>query len=97
MTNEDRARVSESIRNKHQRKARLGEEIEKMDVKSSMADWTKKREERLREEKPEEEKPSVFIPEYELAESLKGFTNLPLSVLPPTREAILNSDFTEWG
>jgi len=102
LTNEDRSRLTEALRvRQEKRKAKLEKESKEKKTESLkllVDSWCKKREERLMDLKPEEEKkPCDLIPDYILPDTLKTFTNLPPSMLPPSREAILNSSFPEWG
>ncbi|XP_005095682.1 zinc finger matrin-type protein 5 [Aplysia californica] len=96
LTNEDRARLAENVRQKEQQKASPANKTASQDLKTSLATWCKRRTDQVKTDSSVE-KPSVFVPEYQLSDSLLGFASLPPSVLPPDRDAILNCDFPDWG
>ncbi|KAI8780814.1 Zinc finger matrin-type protein 5 [Biomphalaria glabrata] len=104
LTNEDRFHLSEVIRQKEEAaKVRLTQsDSYGENVQDKLKDWLDQRNKKVKLEFPDgtsspDTVHAIKVPEYKLAECLTVFTNLPPSLLPPTKSAILNSEYVTWG
>ncbi|KAH9490995.1 Zinc finger matrin-type protein 5 [Bulinus truncatus] len=104
LTNDDRLHLSEIVRQKDEvAKARLfTTESKGENVQVLLKCWVDQRNKRMKQDCPEsdgsaETVHAIKVPDYKLADCLTVFTNLPPSLLPPSKEAILNSRYVSWG
>ncbi|RUS81542.1 hypothetical protein EGW08_010712 [Elysia chlorotica] len=107
LTNDDKAHLAEIVN--HKRKLAeiklqdTPQDVEDDSFIQSLDKWTKKRAEKKAQEDSAKDGPipkqtfSAAIPDYQLAECLTSVVNPPPSLLPPTKEELLNAEYAEWG
>ena len=99
MTNEYRLHLIEIVRDKEQKKAKCEEALVSEDINAKVKSWIDARTKKFKEETTEDKSHSKIpdFPDYQISESLQSITNLPPSVLPPSHDAYLQCEFSDWG
>ncbi|KAK3762444.1 hypothetical protein RRG08_009834 [Elysia crispata] len=107
LTNDDKAGLADIVNQKKKlAEMKLQAAPQKVDDDKfipSLNAWVKRRAEKRAHEDSAETGPSPkqtfsdAIPNYQLAACLISVVNPPPSLLPPTKEELINADYAEWG
>ena len=107
LTNDDKAGLADIVKQKKKlAEMKLQAAPQKVDDDKfipSLNAWVKRRAEKRAHEDSAETGPtpkqtfSDVTPDYQLAACLISVVNPPPSLLPPTKEELINADYAEWG